>query len=460
MNWFENLFGQPEGKSFRENRELFEYKNSSTVLTSKRNGRRFHVGPFETLSNFQLKEKLIVQKNNNVRHELEENITFEHISGDVRTLLKESSNSGAVFQVASQFNCLEMIGPYVTPEKGITIYCSDPTQGPACALACPAATVFRNYFVGGSGQGNNHQIDLLSDVGQLLQNQRFKYWNMKNGYCLPCSKDSMALLTEKLQQNDILMEKCYSAMRIGIHWDTEVTVRDQSKTMGNERMEQRVCQVFCSALPVGYAKSTKSKDWSMFARLVLDAAYDSTLTAAHILALQRCSRVKVYLTGLGAGAFENRLGWVVSAIQKAVNKHHNAPLDVKLVHFCGIIPSEFQKIRVHYNKVGSSLNTAQAGITCCNADLKSDCDPTVMDENQSTSTIHIESNHNDKSQMTSEADEATIESPTKEKTLSEWPDTSTTDQNLADGLPVELLKTELEKNQPADSAESNVCSIQ
>jgi hypothetical protein len=27
------------------------------------------------------------------------------------------------------------------------------TLGPACILSCPAATVFRNYFINGAGQG-------------------------------------------------------------------------------------------------------------------------------------------------------------------------------------------------------------------------------------------------------------------------------------------------------------------
>jgi hypothetical protein len=63
--------------------------------------------------------------------------------------------AGALFQVASQFNLLEMAGPSVTPEDGVTRYAGDHTQGPACAIAAGAATIYRNYFapVGGeSGQ--------------------------------------------------------------------------------------------------------------------------------------------------------------------------------------------------------------------------------------------------------------------------------------------------------------------
>ena len=44
-------------------------------------------------------------------------------------------NRGALFQVASQFNMLEMVGPRVTPEEGVTRYEHDRTQGPACAMA-------------------------------------------------------------------------------------------------------------------------------------------------------------------------------------------------------------------------------------------------------------------------------------------------------------------------------------
>jgi hypothetical protein len=63
--------------------------------------------------------------------------------------------TSALFQVASQFNALEMVAPNITPEDGVTRYQHDRTQGPACAIAAGAATIYRNYFVpvaGGIGQ--------------------------------------------------------------------------------------------------------------------------------------------------------------------------------------------------------------------------------------------------------------------------------------------------------------------
>ncbi len=140
-------------------------------------------------------------------------------------------------------------------------YASDPTQGPQCALACPAATVYRNYFVSsesisrnrgcgsggassgdgstmcasgvaivssseggrsmyasgitcsgdsecsarddatcghGKGQRGIHQLNLLEDVERVMGNTVNKYWDVLNGYCLPVSSESMARLCARL----------------------------------------------------------------------------------------------------------------------------------------------------------------------------------------------------------------------------------------------------------------------
>ena len=68
-------------------------------------------------------------------------------------------------------------------------------------------------------------------------------------------------------------------------------------------------QVFSSAVPVAYAKSTKSADWAPFATAILRATFEATLLAGAILARQRGERVTVYLTSVGGGAFGNRSMW-------------------------------------------------------------------------------------------------------------------------------------------------------
>ena len=88
------------------------------------------------------------------------NIQLSEVIGDAQQLHVE--NPGSVFQVASQFNLLEMSGPNDTPEIGIGGYEDDYTQGPACAIACGAGTIYRNYLVPVGdqiGQTTDCQID-------------------------------------------------------------------------------------------------------------------------------------------------------------------------------------------------------------------------------------------------------------------------------------------------------------
>ena len=56
----------------------------------------------------------------------------------------------------------------------MTGYIYDGTQGPACSLAAPAATVARNYFVdvnGEAGQRAGNQLNLLADLLQAARAQ-------------------------------------------------------------------------------------------------------------------------------------------------------------------------------------------------------------------------------------------------------------------------------------------------
>ena len=106
------------------------------------------------------------------------------------------------------------------------------TKGPACALAAPAALVFRQFFVGGCGQKGDGQLDLLHDVGAVLGNctdlTTTRFWRVQNGYCLPTtgssaqSPGSMAQVAALLERDAALAERARAALRLGVHWSTEV----------------------------------------------------------------------------------------------------------------------------------------------------------------------------------------------------------------------------------------------
>eukprot|EP00927_Polykrikos_kofoidii_P047032 TRINITY_DN41121_c0_g1_i1.p1 TRINITY_DN41121_c0_g1~~TRINITY_DN41121_c0_g1_i1.p1 ORF type:complete len:495 (+),score=102.75 TRINITY_DN41121_c0_g1_i1:91-1575(+) len=318
--WFADHFGFSEC-SFRETQSRFEFADG--VLKSTVNKREFHVGPFETPSVAELRTRV-----HNGGGGEAGGITFENIVGQAKTLHLDPRNAGAVFQVASQFNCLEMVGPGSRPEDGVTRYYCDATQGPACALACPAATVFRNYFAGGHGQAGGRQIDCLADVGDLVGNAKNSYWEMKNGYAMPNTQKGggIGVVSKLLANDEALAEAARSRLRIGVHWDTEV-----------KSGSHRVCQVFSSALPVSYAKGTRSSEWAPLACAVLDGTFEAALAVGAVLASERGARVPVYLTAVGGGAFGNRSQWIVGAMQRALLTFADAPLDVRLVHF-GSVP--------------------------------------------------------------------------------------------------------------------------
>jgi hypothetical protein len=245
-------------------------------------------------------------------------------------------NAGALFQVASQFNLLEMVSPTVTPEQGVTRYQGDPTQGPACAIAAGAATIYRNYFVpvgGIPGQTATRQLDGLADIGVALSGGLNlpidELWTMQNGYAL-ATKAGLDAIGEYLgaltpDQMDFLRGK----LRVGIHRDVEVTA-----AAGPER--PRVSQAFCSALPVAYSRITPNH-WQPFATLVLEAAYEATMWATVLNAERGASNV-VFLTLLGGGAFGNDAGWIHAAMRRALKIMQPFELDVRLV--CYSSPSK------------------------------------------------------------------------------------------------------------------------
>src|SRR4029450_2450506 len=114
-------------------------------------------------------------------------LSVREVVADVQALHADVANAGSLFQVASQFNLLEMVTPRVTPEHGVGIYENDHTQGPACAIAAGSGTIYRNYFAivnGRTGQSVGNQIDCLADIGAALGNSVNRLWEMRNGYAL------------------------------------------------------------------------------------------------------------------------------------------------------------------------------------------------------------------------------------------------------------------------------------
>ena len=124
-------------------------RSKTATLLSDATSSRSAVGTLETPSFAELRERAGPVARAGTQNRI------RRLQGDARKLHADPAHRGSLFQVASQFHLLEMVGPSITPEHGVSRYAQDRTQGPACAIAAGAGTMYRNYLVpvnGGIGQ--------------------------------------------------------------------------------------------------------------------------------------------------------------------------------------------------------------------------------------------------------------------------------------------------------------------
>ena len=320
-SWFEKLFGFEENAS--KNVQA-QFDLCGTLLTSRANQRQFECGQLQIMSLQTLRflsqtiaQKLLSPQRSSIRE----------VVADVQDLHASQENFGAIFQVASQFNLLEMPSPSTTPEAGINNYIYDQTQGPTCAISAAAATIYRNYFVPVEeqlGQTKARQINCLSKLEALLNTTSSRGWNIENGYALLSLQHLEEANTQLQTLDEHKLDALRAALEIGIQWDAEVTIVDSPSL-------HQVTQVFCSAMPVTYS-GHDSKLWQPIAQLVLEATYEATFCAALINKLRR-PNAPLYLTLVGGGVFGNELQWITSAIDRAFRLYAHSGLDVRIVSY-------------------------------------------------------------------------------------------------------------------------------
>jgi len=314
--WFVELTGFPEISAEQVRRNMIV---EGSTLRSLVNEKGYQCGVLETPTLDELR--------NRVRglDQPAGKISVCEIIGDAKAMHADGANAGALFQVASQFNLLEMASPNDTPEQGVGRYELDLTQGPACAMAAGAETIFRNYFVevdGVVGQSESTQIDCLQDIGLALGNDDSRLWKMRNGYAL-ASEDGLLEINRQLESaTETELDELRNLLRVGLQWNTEVTIGSAG---------HNVSQIYCSALPVAYSRQP-AELWSGFGQLVLEATYEAAICAG-ILNYVEHGNNKVYLTLVGGGVFGNDLGWILSAIERALRLYREWGLEVGIVSY-------------------------------------------------------------------------------------------------------------------------------
>ena len=322
MTWFEALVGFRED-GYEATQSKLRVEGSQLVSTV--NGKRYGIGELTLPTLAELRARVNPARG--------QRSSVRILVGDVGPLHSEPEFDGALFQVASQFNLLEMPSQHVTPDSGVSDYVYDYTQGPACAMAAAAGTIYRNYFVpvgDGVGQTRDRQLDALAGVGAALSDliglPVSKLWTMQNGYAL-CTREGLTAIAYLLDTaSEDVVDGLRGQLAIGLHRNVEVT----------DGSGQHVSQAYCSALPVGYSAGGRH-GWEPLARLVLQASYEALMLATVEQATAGGSN-KVLLTRIGGGVFHNGDDWIDSAIERAMDIVKDSGLDIVIVEYRDISP--------------------------------------------------------------------------------------------------------------------------
>lgn len=269
----------------------FDSHGNATLRTLHRT---FRAGQFDTPSIAELRARI-------PKHTTRGMVRLSALSGvDPLTdigMLQATAGPGSLFQVASQFNCLESPGAYLVK---VSEYLDDPTQGPRASISAFPGTFLRHYAVPAKDghrftQTEKHQVNLLSDAFDK------KSAEVQSGYLTTSQIADLAGLVSSLTKN-------FEKIKVGLHDHVQVVY---GYNWGGPSPEgQEISQVFTSTLALGgYSSAPQTEALTEVSRHLLRAAYLGTLLSALSLRKQL-----VVLTLIGGGVFGNPLPLIWESI--------------------------------------------------------------------------------------------------------------------------------------------------
>eukprot|EP00792_Barthelona_sp_PAP020_P005091 TRINITY_DN2490_c0_g4_i1.p1 TRINITY_DN2490_c0_g4~~TRINITY_DN2490_c0_g4_i1.p1 ORF type:complete len:385 (-),score=100.30 TRINITY_DN2490_c0_g4_i1:105-1259(-) len=357
--WFENCFGFEESSINPDERYLeveMEEVNffegvELPILVNQidcKNGNKYIVGHFETPNIFELREKSeeIIEHLPNKGHGIVNIISGEiGIQPHLFSIIDSQAypeHAGATFQVASNFNCLELVSNRSSVRSGISGYPYDRTQGPGASMGAYPATFYRSYlhhhknFVGQM----SHEIELLEDFNVPVQ----------NGYIL---------LPQNYDMNSI---KDSGTIRVGNHQFVEV-VFEKREGFDYFKIQnpQLIHQVFTAAL--NFCDHFRNEEKArVVAKKCLRASYEGTIRSAIINSqLSRAMNLpganKVFLTLIGGGVFQNPHSDIFEAIIECKDLIVRSGLEVNLVFYSGFTTrlTEYRNFARFVQEIGGKI---------------------------------------------------------------------------------------------------------
>lgn len=324
LQWFKDIFGFDESPESVMENIVVEETGDNINITSKANNITYNAGHFKLRSPYTFNltprggGKLHIISGNGHKSKL-----YEYV--DVLTAQNHEEFEGATFQLASNFNCLEFPAKFCTAKDGIVNYWGDPTQGPTCAIACPAALLYRNYLI----KHSDGTIGQFEKEIQLLERTPL---TLEHGKVIINENE-----VERLSNLDFDWSNPEN-YQVGVQRNCQVVLtRNPDNFIKYQKVEQNkiVHHVFAASLAFG-SYAIKNDFTLNIASNILYSEYKSTILAGwenSILYPNHAGSNKLFLTLVGAASFSNPINIVCEAIKRNKDVIVDSGLDVYLVCF-------------------------------------------------------------------------------------------------------------------------------
>ena len=273
-NWFEHLIGYPESE--------FNYTLAEVPLKHHQ-----AMGQFSQLSINELKALTADRVANNpegVKLLVDYRTSYGHMHAFDTSALQFTAPENALFQVASNFNCLEVPKMNYDPFNGyfLTGQMTDSTQGPSASGGAAFGSILRLL------EHRIKPINLLADVPDI---------SARNGK-VPYDWNSGVNIADT------------GVIKVGLHRNVRAAFLRMSNNFAYNPNGPRINQVFTSTC---ICENTRPNALS---RSLLEAAYEGTYLSAVVT-----QAPMVVLTMIGGGVFNNNHELILEAMMKAHVKY-------------------------------------------------------------------------------------------------------------------------------------------